>query len=77
MAEIINSSFSLYKFVPPLEGPELLPRNTADLKAFVARLGGNSADVSTGLVGPFLIPGNDYIPSDIPLFIGKAACVPD
>jgi Domain of unknown function (DUF6946) len=50
--------------------PQLLAENAAAFDAFLSALG---AAVSPGpLRGPFAVPGNGFIPSDVPLYAGKA-----
>ncbi|MBK6278296.1 MAG: hypothetical protein IPF57_09205 [Gammaproteobacteria bacterium] len=48
-------------------------RNAADLDAFVSRLSHQSViSVDSGrLYGPFRVPGNDLIPCDVDLYLGK------
>jgi hypothetical protein len=50
--------------------------NAADLAAFVRALGGAASRIAAGgpLVGPFFVPGNDRVPSDVALYVGKAVC---
>jgi GTP pyrophosphokinase len=48
-------------------------RNAKDLQAFISALGPIDVPLKNGcLLGPFVVPGGETIPSDIPLFIGKA-----
>jgi hypothetical protein len=50
-----------------------LAQNAADLTAFINALAPSSPPLREGeLLGPFYVPGGDRVPSDIPLFIGKA-----
>ncbi|MCW3053436.1 MAG: hypothetical protein JWN14_2606 [Chthonomonadales bacterium] len=50
-----------------------LAQNAADLTAFINALAPSAPPLREGeLLGPFYVPGGDHVPSNIPLFLGKA-----
>jgi hypothetical protein len=50
-----------------------LQGNAVDLDAFVLALGPAASPITTGqIAGPLRVPGGGRVPSNIPLFIGKA-----
>ena len=60
-----------------IKGPSCLPqnleRNAADLESFMLALSSSAPPTRAGqIVGPFHVPGDERVPSNIPLFIGKA-----
>ena len=60
----------VHEFVPYGKVSKKAKQNEEALQEFVKLLTGNS--LMTGqLVGPIFVPGNDTVPNDIPLFIGK------
>ena len=67
----------IYEFVPAGGKTDKAAQNERDLAAFIARLsGGMPAAFAPGrLFGPFHVPGNDRIPADIPLYIGKVEMI--
>jgi hypothetical protein len=68
-----QAAFIVHEFRSPALCPEALARNAGDLAAFVRRLGKDPRRLSEqSLIGPFFVPGNDRIPGDVALFIGKA-----
>jgi hypothetical protein len=66
----VAAALVIHEFRPPNIPEELYADNTRDLLQFVHRLGG-VAVAHEGWWGPFNIPGNDRIPGDIPLYVGK------
>jgi hypothetical protein len=65
--------FLVHEFRSSSVSRRALAINERDLNQFVCRLsGGNYKGVELGeLVGPIRVRGNEWIPSDIPLYIGK------
>jgi hypothetical protein len=64
----------VHEFVTPETDSAKQRRNAADLDAFLARLGAaprTTAGDGAWLAGPFTVPGNDHLPSGIPLYVGK------
>jgi hypothetical protein len=69
--------FLVHEFRSAATNAENLARNTTDLEAAVRQFGGapTVAALREGtLAGPFRVPGNAWIPSDIDLYIGKVGC---
>ena len=64
--------FVVHELVSPSCRSENLARNQADLDRFVARL---HHEPGSNLVGPIAVPGGDRVPSDIPLYVGKATAI--
>jgi hypothetical protein len=63
----------VFEFNGPSCSDHSLKRNTADLDAFVSALSPPATPIKVGhIVGPFSVPGDDRVPANIPLFIGKA-----
>ena len=69
----VAAVFVVLEFKGPSCSDRNLERNAADLKSFVLALSPPVSLVKAGhLVGPFHVPGDRRVPSNIPLFIGKA-----
>lgn len=66
--------FVVHEFVTECTGDANHQKNAEDLNRFVSALSGvANQQVRDGvLLGPFLVPGNAYIPASVQLFIGKA-----
>lgn len=65
--------FIVYEFDGSSCSEQNLTRNAADLDAFVKALSPAATHIEPGqIAGPFRVPGGGRVPSDIPLFIGKA-----
>jgi len=65
--------FIVLEFCGPSCKAENLQRNKNDLEFFVKALQPDSTPIVDGrLCGPFRIPGGEFVPAGIPLFIGKA-----
>ncbi len=66
--------FVVHEFVTALTKDARRKKNAADLESFVCALGkGLIPHVCAGqLFGPVRVPGNEYIPENVDLFIGKA-----
>lgn len=68
-------AFIVHEFQTRSTNPEYLARNAGDLEAVVRRLGGaaEAARLRAGeLAGPVRVPGSEWIPADVDLYIGKA-----
>jgi hypothetical protein len=63
----------VHEFNTPLTRSDKRSANGRDLDAFVARLGGAPRRGVSGdwLVGPLSVPGNDWIPAEIPFYVAK------
>ena len=69
----VAAVFIAFEFNGPSCSDHNLECNAADLDAFVAALSPSAAPLRAGqIVGPFFVPGGGRVPSNIPLFIGKA-----
>ncbi len=65
--------FVVLELLGPSCVQEDVARNEADLDAFLRTLAPGTSPLLPGaLAGPFLVPGGQFVPSGIPLFIGKA-----
>jgi hypothetical protein len=65
---------AVHEFVTPETDAAKRRRNASDLDAFVARLGPapRVAGPDGGWVaGPFVVPGNRFLPNDVPLYVAK------
>jgi hypothetical protein len=74
----VNASFALFvvhEFVTPSAKTEQLEANARDLQNFLSLLAPGTAPLGQRLHGPARVPGNDYIPGHIPLYIGKIRTV--
>lgn len=60
----------IHEFRPPNVDIDRYADNGRDLVQFLHRLGG-IIPAHDAWWGPFNVPGNDHIPSDIPLYVGK------
>ncbi|WP_281885861.1 DUF6946 family protein [Paenibacillus sp. YYML68] len=66
--------FIVHEFVPFGKASKKAKQNEEALQEFVESLAGTP--LSSGqLKGPIFVPGNDFIPNDIPLYIGKVETV--
>lgn len=67
--------FVIYEFIGESTDYRKLERNASDLATFLQMLSSGSVhDVSVGtLLGPFDVPGGEYVPADIPLYLGKVS----
>ena len=65
--------FVVHEFLSDQTKPDKVERNRRDLDRFVHQLPGfRDACLEPGqLLGPIQVPGGEFVPSDIPLFIGK------
>lgn len=69
----VAAVFVVFEFNGPLCSQQNLKRNTADLDAFVSALSPAASPLKAGqIVGPIFVPGDDLVPGNMPLFIGKA-----
>jgi hypothetical protein len=69
----IAAVFIVFEFNGPSCSDHNLARNSADLDAFVLTLSPFESPIRVGqIAGPFLVPGDQRVPRNIPLFIGKA-----
>jgi hypothetical protein len=71
--------FVIHEFVNGKRGdgraatlPANVKRNGVALDRFLTALSGKQASLEAEkLVGPFCVPGNEYLPGDVTLYIGK------
>jgi hypothetical protein len=65
--------FVVHEFISAHGQAEALRENAADLSRFVARLSkGFLKSLKPGILeGPFRVPGNQYVPGNVPLYVGK------
>lgn len=69
----VAAVFIVFEFNGPLCSKRKLKANADAQDAFVAALSPSASPLKAGqIVGPFFVPGGDLVPSNIPLFIGKA-----
>jgi hypothetical protein len=62
----------VHEFLRTTADPKQIANNAADLNQFVQRVSRGTVSLVAGqLAGPFTVPGNQYIPAKIPLYIGK------
>jgi hypothetical protein len=67
--------FLVHEFQGAQTQPFRCERNTTDLEAFVAALGGDPGAIRRGeLLGPLFLPGGGRVSREIPLYVGKATC---
>ena len=53
--------------------PKHIERNRRDFEQFISELSNPLQCCDTGqLMGPFMVPGGEFVPSGIPLYIGRA-----
>lgn len=74
----INASralFVVHEFQTPNTKLEKLKANERDFQNFLRLLTPVTAFIEQRLYGPIHVPGNDYIPGHIPLYIGKIRVV--
>jgi hypothetical protein len=64
------AAFIVHEFLSEKTQPEKVQKNGQDLRYFISLLG---TEVHGGLTGPCMVPGNQFVPNDIPLFLGKAS----
>ncbi|KIL39301.1 hypothetical protein SD70_21135 [Gordoniibacillus kamchatkensis] len=68
--------FIIHEFIPATGKTDKAKNNELDLEAFIALLSDSRQSISVGkLSGPFYMPGNSRVPSNIPLYIGKIETV--
>lgn len=74
MRDASAAIFVVHEFVTKLTTGTKLKKNAEDLNNFVRALSGNQAQSITPgrLLGPFRVPGNEHIPANLDLFVGKA-----
>jgi hypothetical protein len=73
-ASQVNSSRALFvvnEFVSPSSITERLEVNERDLNNFLKLLAPEGVPLGRRLYGPVYISGNEYIPKEIPLYLGK------
>jgi hypothetical protein len=63
--------FVVHEFVSPSSITERLEVNERDLNNFLKLLAPDAIPLAQRLYGPVRIPGNEFIPGDIPLYLGK------
>ncbi len=69
----VAAVFVVLEFQGPSCRAENLARNARDLDAFLKALSPGASAPSPGrLLGPFAVPGGEFVPSGLPLYIGKA-----
>ena len=61
----------VYEFSGSQTDPKRAARNAEDLSAFVRALGSEEQSESGKVGGPFNLPGDEFVPSGLPLYIGK------
>lgn len=65
--------FVVLEFCGPSCNKENLERNRRDLESFLEAFQASSLPLLNGrLCGPYRIPGGEFVPAGIPLFVGKA-----
>ena len=70
-----RAAWIVHEFVSGAVSEHALKRNARDLAAFVGRLSGESGprEVAPGtLLGPWRLPGNERVSSEVEVYIGKA-----
>jgi hypothetical protein len=72
----VAAALVIHEFRPPNVREDRYLDNARDLSQFLHRLGGGEPQQDWW--GPYAVPGNAYLPNNIPLFIGKvvSACDP-
>jgi hypothetical protein len=70
-----HALFVVHEFVTPKTKTRQIDANERDLQNFLSLLAPLTAPFGQRLHGPVRVPGNDYIPGDIPLYIGKVRTV--
>ncbi len=66
-----HALFVVHEFVTPSTKTERLDANERDLHNFFSLLAPGAVPLGGRLYGPIRVPGNLYIPGDIPLYLGK------
>jgi hypothetical protein len=66
-----RAAFVVHAFLSAKTDPEKALRNKKDWGYFISLLGG--AEVPGCLSGPLKVAGGEFVPHDIPLFLGKAS----
>ncbi|MGI8384158.1 DUF6946 family protein [Robertmurraya sp. P23] len=71
--EATKAIFIIQAFTTDKACVEKVIENNKELDKLIKALsGGRNSEIANGeLLGPFNVPGNSYIPSEIPLYIGK------
>ncbi len=70
-----HALFVVHEFVTPNIKTRQIDANERDLQNFLSLLAPLTAPLGQRLHGPVRVPGNDYIPGHIPLYIGKVRTV--
>jgi hypothetical protein len=69
----VAAAFIVLEFRGPTCKRENLERNSRDFESFVRALDSHAPIPDIGqLSGPFKVPGGEFVPAGLPLFIGKA-----
>lgn len=63
--------FVVHEFVTPSAKTKKLEANARDLHNFLKLLAPGAAPLDRRLYGPVCVPGNEHIPEEIPLYLGK------
>lgn len=66
--------FIIHEFVPFGKSSKKAKQNEESFQSFVMKLTGNPINTRQ-LIGPLYIPGGEFVPKDIPLYIGKIETV--
>jgi hypothetical protein len=66
-----QAAFVVHEFLSPKTDPEKVLRNGSDWDHFLSSLGGVARPCA--LSGPLMVSGGEFVPADIPLFLGKAS----
>jgi hypothetical protein len=70
----VNASHALFivhEFVSPSTKTKRIEANERDLYNFLCLLAPGDLPLGPRLYGPVHVPGNRYIPGDIPIYFGK------
>jgi hypothetical protein len=70
-----RAAFIVHEFLSANTDPEKVLCNNKDWSYFLSLLGG--VEVPECLSGPFKVAGGEFVPGDIPLFVGKASVTLD
>ena len=69
--EASRALFIIHEFVTTDTKSKGLDANESDLNTFLSLLAPEAVPLGRRLSGPFHVPGNRYIPGDVPLYLGK------
>ena len=70
----VNASHALFvvqEFLTPNTKTRQIDANERDLQNFLSLLAPGTAPLGRRLYGPVCVPGNEHIPGEIPLYLGK------